>query len=66
MIEPTIELAIELAIESLPTPLTDSAGRRAASKTSKSNTVARKVSMIGERFRRWESGLARNSQIEIM
>jgi hypothetical protein len=40
---------IELTIESLLTLLADSAGRRAASKNNKANTVARKVSMIGER-----------------
>jgi hypothetical protein len=41
---------IELTIESLLTLLADSAGRSAASKTNKNNTVARKVSMVGARL----------------
>jgi hypothetical protein len=41
---------IELTIASLLIVLVVPAGRRAASKTSKSNTMARKVSMIGGTF----------------
>jgi hypothetical protein len=47
-----IELTLELLIESWLIVLAVFAGRRAASKTSKSNTLARRVSMTGATFGR--------------
>jgi hypothetical protein len=47
-----IELTLELLTESLLIVLAFNAGRRAASKTNKNNTMATKVSMIGARLGR--------------
>jgi hypothetical protein len=60
-----IELTLELLTESLLIVVADSAGRRAASKTNKSNTMARKVSMIGGISERKISQLERKLWLEV-